>query len=112
MIAVSGEQRQLGAGRGLHSADDDPHRLGIGLSPEMGVLDLSHVGGALHPVGYGPPVALRYGLDQMVQAGGDGESDTRLAADGDHGVGVETAVGSDGELSGGPGRSVPVPASP
>ena len=36
-------------------------------------------------------------------SGGDGEADLRLAADGDHGVGVEAAVGPHGELAGGSG---------
>ena len=34
VIAVVGEQRQLGAGRGLHPADDEPHRRGVGFALE------------------------------------------------------------------------------
>ena len=49
------------------------------------VFSLGHVGGALHPVGDGPPVRLGYGLYQisqvLAQADGDGEADIRLAAD-------------------------------
>ena len=40
-------------------------------------------------------------------ADGDGEADVHLAADGDHGVGVEAAVGADGELSRGSGVAHP-----
>ena len=87
VIAVAGEQRQLGAGRGLDPADDEPHRYGIGLATEGRVFSLGHVGGALHPVGYGPPVCLGYGLYQVAQApvmaDGDGEVDTHPAAEGD-----------------------------
>ena len=34
VIAVGGEEGQLGTGRGLHPPDDEPHRRGIGLTPE------------------------------------------------------------------------------
>ena len=68
VIAVVGKQRQLGAWGGPHPPDDEPHRRGIGLGPEGSVGDFSHVGGALHPVGYGPPVPLGYGLYQVSQA--------------------------------------------
>ena len=34
VIAVGGEEGQLGAGRGLHPADAEPHRSGIGLATE------------------------------------------------------------------------------
>ena len=37
VIAVGGEEGQLGTGRGLHPPDDEPHRCGAGLSPEGGV---------------------------------------------------------------------------
>ena len=37
MIAVSGEEGQLGAGRGLHPPDDEPYRRGAGLTLEGGV---------------------------------------------------------------------------
>ena len=40
-------------------------------------------------------------------ADGDGAADLLLAADGDHGVGVEAAVGPHGELSPGPGVAHP-----
>ena len=37
VIAVAGEEGQLGTGRGLHPPDDEPHRRGVGLSLEGGV---------------------------------------------------------------------------
>ena len=91
MIAVSGEEGQLGTGRGLHPPDDEPYRCGIGLAPERSVSGLGHVGGAVHPVWDGRPVRLGYGFNEIAQAlalalaDGDGEADLRLAADGDHG---------------------------
>ena len=78
VIAVGGEEGQLGTGRGLHPPDDEPHRCGVGLTLEGGVGGLSHIGGAVHPVGNGSPVLLWYRLDQVPQAGvltdGDGRS--------------------------------------
>ena len=32
VIAVGGEEGQLGTGRGLHPPDDEPHRHGVGLT--------------------------------------------------------------------------------
>ena len=43
----------------------------------------------------------------MVLADGDGEADIQLAAERDHGVGVEAAVGPHRELSFGPGVAHP-----
>ena len=43
VIAVGGEEGQLGTGRGLHPPDDEPHRRGVGLSPEEGVEGVSEV---------------------------------------------------------------------
>ena len=40
-------------------------------------------------------------------ADGDGEADIHLAADGDHGVGIEAAVGTHGELPAGPAVANP-----
>ena len=37
VIAVGGEEGQLGTGRGLHAPDDEPHRRGVGLTLEGGV---------------------------------------------------------------------------
>ena len=34
VIAVGGEEGQLGTGRGLHSPDDEPHRRGAGFTLE------------------------------------------------------------------------------
>ena len=86
VIAVVGEEGQLGTGRGLHPAYDEPHRRGVGLTVEGGVAGLGHIGGAFHPVRDGRPVLLGYGLDDiaqaLVQADGDGEADLRLATDG------------------------------
>ena len=50
VIAVGGEEGQLGTGRRLHPPDDEPHRRGAGLTLEGGVGGLSHIGGAVHPV--------------------------------------------------------------
>ena len=111
VIAVVGEQRQLGAGRGLDPADDEPHRRGIGLATEGRVFSLGHVGGAVHPVGNGRPVLLGYGLNEMAQAlvlaHGDGETDLHLSAEGDDGVVVEAAVGPHCELPRGSGVAHP-----
>ena len=43
VIAVGGEEGQLGAGRGLHPPDDEPHRRGAGLILEGGVEPVSKV---------------------------------------------------------------------
>ena len=111
VIAVVGEEGQLGTGRGLHPADDEAHRCGAGLAPERGVGGFGHIGGTVHPVGDGSPVLLGYGLYEiaqvLAQADGDGEADLLLAADLDHGVGVEAAVGPHCELSLGPGVAHP-----
>ena len=111
VIAVVGEQRQLGTGRGFHPPDDEPHRGGAGFTLEGCICDLGHVGGTLHPVGNGSPVILGYGLydlpQALVLADGDGEADIHLAADGDDGVNVETAVGPHCDLALGPGVAHP-----
>ena len=65
VIAVIGKEGQLRAGSGFDPPDDEPHRRGVGLTAEGGVFRLGHVGGALHPVGYGRPVRLRDGLNQV-----------------------------------------------
>ena len=111
VIAVGGEEGQLGTGRGLHPAYDEPHRRGVGLTVEGGVASLGHIGGGFHPVRDGRPVLLGYGLDDiaqaLVQADGDGEADLRLATDGHHVMGVEAAVGAHRELSPGPAVAHP-----
>ncbi len=43
VIAVGGEEGQLGTGRGLHPQDDEPYRRGVRLSPEGGVEGVSEV---------------------------------------------------------------------
>ncbi len=107
VIAVAGEEGQLGTGRGLHPPDDEPHRRGVRLAPEGSVSGLGHVGGTVHPVRDGRPVRLGYGFlgygfNEIAQAGaladGDGVADIHLAADGDDGVGIEPAVGPHREL--------------
>ena len=61
----------------------------------------------VHPIGYGCPVRLWYGLDEIAQSGvlsdGDGEADIHLATDGNDGVGIEAAVGPHRERSRGTG---------
>ena len=42
VIAVAGEEGQLGTGRGLHAPDDEPHRRGVGLTLEGGVGGFGH----------------------------------------------------------------------
>ena len=69
---------------------------------------LGHIGGTVHPVRNRRPGIFGYRLDEIVQAfvlaDGDGEADIHPAADGDDGVGIETAVGPHRELS--PGSTV------
>ena len=111
VVAVAGEEGQLGTGRGLHPPDDEPHRGSVGLTFKGSVGGLGHIGGTVHPVGYGRPIRLGYGLDEIAQAfvlaDGDGVADIHLAADGDDGVGIEAAVGPHRELTSGAGVAHP-----
>ena len=43
VIAVGGEEGQLGAGCGSHPPGDEPHRRGVGLSVEGGVEPVSEI---------------------------------------------------------------------
>ena len=76
VIAVVGEERQLGVGRGLDPADDETHGCGVGLILEGSVSCLSHVSGVLHPVWNGRPVLLGNVFDGVAHTGvladGDG----------------------------------------
>jgi len=91
VIAVGGEQSQLGTGCGFDPPDDESHRCGVGLAPEGSAGGFGRVGGALHPIGNERPVRLGYGFDEiapaLMLADGDGEADPLPATDGDHGVG-------------------------
>ena len=111
VIAVGGEQGQLGAGRGFHPPDDESHRRGVRLTLKGSVTVLRNVVGAVHPIGDRRPVLLGYGLDEIAQAlvlaDGDGEADIQPAADRDNGVGVEAAVSPHRELAFGPGVAHP-----
>ena len=111
VIAVGGEQGQLGAWCGFHPPDDEPHRHGVGLAREGDIRGFGHVGGTFHPVRDGRPVCLRYGLDDvahaLVLADGDRVADTLIATGGDNVVVVEAAVGPHGELTGGTGVAHP-----
>ena len=111
VIAVSGEEGELGTGRRLHPPDNEPHRPGVRLGLERGVSRLGDIGGAVHPVGNGSPVLLWYRLDQVPQAGaladGDREADIHFPAGGNDSVGVEAAVGPHRELSPGPAVAHP-----
>ena len=84
---------------------------GVGLTLEGGVGSLGHRGGAVHPVGNRRPVLLGYRLNKIPQAfvlaDGDGVADIHCAADRDHGVGIEAAVGPHRELSPGPAVANP-----
>ena len=41
VIAVGGEEGELGTGRGLHPPDDEPHRRGVGFTLEGGIEPVS-----------------------------------------------------------------------
>ena len=43
VIAVGGEEGQLGTGRGLHPPDDEPHRRGVGFTLEGDIGGLCHI---------------------------------------------------------------------
>ena len=111
MIAVSGEEGELGTGRRLHPPDDEPHRRGVRLGLERGVSRLGNIGGAVHPVGNGSPVLLRYRLDEVPQAGvladGDGEAHIHFPAGGNDSVAIEAVVGPHRELSCSPSMAHP-----
>ena len=49
VIAVSGEEGELGTGRRLHPPDNEPHRRGVRLGLERGVSRLGDIGGGVHP---------------------------------------------------------------
>ena len=51
-------------------------------------------------------------VQALVLADGDGEADIHLAADGDHAMGVEAAVGPHRELTRGPGVAHPAQRLP
>ncbi len=78
VIAVVGDERQLGTGRRFDPPYDEPHRHSVGLTGERCVAGLGHVGRAFHPVCDGRPLPLGYGLDEITQLGkladGDGEA--------------------------------------
>ena len=80
VIAVGGEEGQLGTGRGLYPPDDEPHRGSVGLTLEGSIGGFRHIGGTVHPVGYGRPVRLGYRLNEIAQAfvlaDGDGVAGT------------------------------------
>ena len=68
VVAVVGEQRQLGAGRGLDPSDYQTHRHGVRAALEWVIRRLGHVCRSIHPVGYGCPVGLGHGLLYIVSA--------------------------------------------
>ena len=96
MIAVFGEEGELGTGRRLHPPDDEPYRRGVRLGLEGGAGGLGHIGGTVHPVRNRRPGIFGYRLDEIVQAfvlaDGDGVADIHLAADGYHAMSVETGL--------------------
>ena len=97
VIAVGGEEGQLGTGRRLHPPHDEPHRGGVGLYSGRGCRWFRLRRRRRPSSRDRRPVRLGYGLDQVpkadVLADGDGEADIHLAADRDQGVGIEAAVG-------------------
>ena len=101
----------MGTGRRLHPPNDEPYRRGVRLGLEGGVGGLGHIGGTVHPVRDRRPGIFGYRLDEIVQAfvlaDGDRVADIDPAADGDHGVGIEAAVGTHGELPAGPAVANP-----
>ena len=83
VIAVVGEGGQLRAGRGRFTLRTMSRTGAASGSLWKGSAGgLGHIGGAVHPVGYGRPVLLGYGLNDLAQAGVladcDGEADLRL----------------------------------
>ena len=68
VIAVFGEEGQLGTGRRLHPPDDEPYRRGVRLGLEGGAGGLGHIGGSVHPVRNRRPGIFGYRLDEIVQA--------------------------------------------
>ena len=86
-------------------ADYITHCVCLKTSETGSVGGLGHIG-TVHPVGNRRAVLFGYRLDEIPQAGaladGDGEADIHPAADGDHGVGIEAAVGPHRELAPGP----------
>ena len=83
VIAVSGEEGEMGTGRRLHPPDNEPHRRGVRLGLERGVGGLGDIGGGVHPVRNRRPGIFGYRLDEIPQAGaladGDGEADIQTA---------------------------------
>ncbi len=53
VVAVVGDKGQLGAWGGFHPTDDEPHGHGIGFARKGRVGGFGHIGGSVHPVGYG-----------------------------------------------------------
>ena len=66
VIAVAGEEGQLGTGRGLHPPDDEPHRRGIGLTPEGGVELVSEVFGRTNVVIKTASICVRLLVDNTI----------------------------------------------
>ena len=75
VIAVSGEEVELGTGYGRAG--------GASVGLERGVSRLGDIGGAVHPVGNGS-LGASMRLRRLLAADGDGEADIHLAADGYH----------------------------
>ena len=116
MIAVGGVSVYLQGPVSRASTNTGAGSLSVS-SPNVGsqrtgsVSRLGDIGGAVHPVGNGNPGSFGYRLNEIVQAfvlaDGDGEAGIHPAADGDHGVGIEAAVGPHRELSPGPTAANP-----
>ena len=115
VIAVGGEEGQLGTGRGFHPPDDEPYRRGVGLALEGGVGGLRHIGGAVHPLGKGVQsssgIASIRSRRLVCWRKVMERADIHFPADGNDSVDVEAAVGPYRELSSGPAVAHPPPPS-
>ena len=101
VIAVGGEEGQLGTGRGLHPPDDEPHRCGAGLTTELGALSrrpAPFIVGAVDPEGTGfrsgsENISIRFRHAKPLALWPYGEADIHLTTGCDESVGVEAADG-------------------
>ena len=106
MIAVSGEEGELGTGRRLHPPDNEPHRRGVRLGLERGSKSSDRRPSSREWESSPPLVSPRSGPAGGALADGDREADIHFPAGGNDSVGVG-AVGPHRELSPGPAVAHP-----